>query len=103
MKKMEGVVRICKLGDVMKELSKADFDRVTVSEVIELGGQNGHSGVSKVRVEVMVQDSDVIRVRRIIIEAAHTGSPGDGHITISPAEHFIDISTGRDEAMTRAR
>ena len=48
----------------------------------------------KVRVEVLVDDSDVDRVADAIVSAARTDKIGDGKVWITPVEQVIRIRTG---------
>ena len=100
MKNVSAIIELNKLGVTMKKLVEYGFDGITVAEV---SNHIGQIYKMKVRVDITVPDEDVIRVRMAIINAAHTGHPGDGRITITAVEHFINISTGRDEAVARAR
>jgi nitrogen regulatory protein PII len=36
---------------------------------------------------MVVDDDDVDRIGGVILRIARTGSPGDGHVSISPIEH----------------
>lgn len=70
-----------------------------------MGGRGGHSEVyrgaeyridfvHKVRLEAVVDDSDVDRVVRAIVEAAHTGQIVDGKVWTVPVEDVVRIRTG---------
>ena len=61
------------------------------------GRQRGHAEVyrgteyavefvPKVRIEILTDDGDAAKVRDAIVEAARTGSIGDGKVWISPIE-----------------
>ena len=48
----------------------------------------------KVKLELVVSDSDVNQVIDIIVESARTGEIGDGKIFIYPIEDTIRVRTG---------
>ena len=53
----------------------------------------------KVKVEVVVKDSDVERAIEAIVKAAKTGKIGDGKIFVTGVEQVVRIRTGEtDEA-----
>jgi nitrogen regulatory protein P-II 1 len=53
----------------------------------------------KVKVEVVVKDSDVERSIEAIVKAAKTGKIGDGKIFVTAVEQVVRIRTGEtDEA-----
>lgn len=81
---------------------------VTVSEVKgfgrgrALGGSDSSDeaeifGVKKIKLEIVVPDSLVEKVVRLIAKYAHTGNPGDGKIFISTVDDVVKIRTGEHE------
>lgn len=105
MKKIEAVIKPFKLDDVKDALSEAGVKGLTVVEAKGFGRQKGHTELyrgaeyvvdflPKVKVEVVVDDTQVERVIEAIQKAAHTGRIGDGKIFISPVEEAIRIRTG---------
>ena len=48
----------------------------------------------KIKLELVVKDSDVDTVVDIIVESARTGEIGDGKIFIHPIEDTIRVRTG---------
>jgi nitrogen regulatory protein P-II 1 len=48
----------------------------------------------KIKIEVVVPDSQVEEVVSAILEAAHTGEIGDGKIFIAEVEEVVRIRTG---------
>jgi nitrogen regulatory protein P-II 1 len=53
----------------------------------------------KVKVEVVVKETDVDRCIEAIVKAAKTGKIGDGKIFVTPVEQVVRIRTGEtDEA-----
>jgi len=105
MKKVEAVVKPFKLDDVKEGLSNLGVKGLTVSEVKGFGRQRGHREVyrgaeyqvdfvSKIKIEVVVEDELVPEAVRVIQEKARTGQIGDGKIFIVPVEDAIRIRTG---------
>lgn len=104
MKKIEAIFRPGKLDDVRKALEQIGLPGVTISEVEGHGTQKGItqqwrgkevkvSLLSKVKIEIVVQDVAVEAVTTAIIKAAKTGDIGDGKIFISPVDNAIRIRT----------
>ncbi|RYD33286.1 MAG: P-II family nitrogen regulator [Verrucomicrobiaceae bacterium] len=105
MKKIEAIIKPFKLTDVKTALQNAGVTGMTAMEVRGFGRQRGHMElyrgseyvvdfVPKVKVELLVDDSQVEMVLSIIEEVASTGKIGDGKIFVSPAEDVIRIRTG---------
>jgi nitrogen regulatory protein PII len=78
-----------------------------VSEVRGFGRQGGHTEtyrgaeykidfVPKVRLEIVVDNSEVDRVVEAIKAAASTGKIGDGKIWVTNVERIIRIRTGEE-------
>jgi len=110
MKKIEAIIKPFKLEEVKDALNEAGVAGMTVSEVKGYGRQKGHvelyrgaeyevSFVPKVRVELVVADSMVEKLLKVIEETAKTGKIGDGKIFVVPVEETVRIRTGeRGEA-----
>jgi nitrogen regulatory protein P-II 1 len=105
MKKIEAVIKPFKLDDVKDALAETGVKGLTVVEAKGFGRQKGHTELyrgaeyvvdflPKVKVEVVIEDSQVERVIEAIQKAAHTGRIGDGKIFVSPIEEAIRIRTG---------
>lgn len=104
MKKIEAIVRHFKLEDIKSALMQIGIQGMTVTEVRGFGRQKGHTEIyrgteysvdliPKVKIEVVVPDSDLERVLNAIIEAAQTGQVGDGKIFVSDISQAIRIRT----------
>ena len=104
MKKIEAVIKPFKLDDVKEALNEIGIQGMTVSEVKGYGRQKGHKEIyrgaeyivdfiPKVKMEIIVEASQVDEVVETIISAAKTGKIGDGKIFISPLEDVIRIRT----------
>ena len=110
MKKVEAIIRPFKLEDVKLALVNAGIVGMTVSEVRGFGRQKGQveryrgseftvEFLQKLKIEVVIDDSNVDTVVNAIAEAAKTGEIGDGKIFISPIDSVVRIRTGdRDGA-----
>ncbi len=105
MKKIEAVIRHFKLEEVKNALTAANIVGMTVTEVRGFGRQRGHKEqyrgaeytvdfLPKLKMELVVNDSEVEKAVKIIIEAARTGKVGDGKIFITTIEEVIRIRTG---------
>ncbi len=105
MRLVTAVVKPFRLEEVKAALQDAGISGMTVSEAQGFGRQGGHTEVyrgaeyridfvPKVRIEVVVDDSEVDRVVRLIVEAARTGRIGDGKVWTTPVSDLIRIRTG---------
>ncbi len=104
MKKLEMILRPECIDEVKAALAAVGIRGMTVTEAIGAGNQKGRSHVyrgsayslellPKIRVEVIVDDSEVDRVVDAVCKAAYTGEVGDGKIFISPIEEVIRVRT----------
>ena len=106
MKKIEAIIRPERVNPVKDTLVTAGFSGLTTTQVTGRGAQRGvvHTGRSgqsitidmlpKVKLEIVVSDSDVERAIDAIIEAARTDEIGDGKIFVQPVEQVIRVRTG---------
>ncbi|SKA89206.1 nitrogen regulatory protein P-II family [Paucidesulfovibrio gracilis DSM 16080] len=105
MKKVEIITRTFKLDEVKEALADLGIKGMTVTEVKGFGRQGGHKEVyrgaeyqvdfvSKVKIEVVVQDETVAQVVAAATEAAQTGQVGDGKIFVLPVDEVVRIRTG---------
>ena len=105
MKKIEAIIKPFKLEDVKDALSEIGITGMTVSDVKGYGRQQGHSElyrgaeyvvdfIPKIKLDLVVKESDVEHTVKTIVESAKTGKIGDGKIFISPIEDIIRIRTG---------
>ncbi len=108
MKKIEAIIRPFKLEDVKEALSGLGIDGMTVSEVKGFGRQKGHTEIyrgseytldflPKIRIEIVLADSDVDQAVQAIIKSARTGKIGDGKIFVSTIDDAIRIRTGEQD------
>jgi len=112
MKKIEAIIKPFKLDEVKEKLNAAGIQGMTVSEVRGFGRQRGHTELyrgseyvvdflPKTRIEIVIPDHIEDLVIQTIMEAARTGSIGDGKLFVTPVEEVIRIRTGErgDEAI----
>ena len=105
MKKLEVIIKPGKLDAVKKAVEKAGYMGVTISQVEGHGTQKGLTQKStdggyklemlpKIRVEIVIPDSQLEPIVQAISDAARTGQPGDGKIFVSDVKDVIRIRTG---------
>ena len=105
MKKVEAIIKPFKLDDAKLALGEIGIQGMTVTEVKGFGRQKGHSELyrgaeyvvdflPKVRLEVVVPDTEVEKVTIALTEAARTGKIGDGKIFVTNVEDSVRIRTG---------
>jgi nitrogen regulatory protein P-II 1 len=105
MKLLTAVVKPFALDDVRAALQELDVLGMTVSEARGYGRQKGHTEVyrgaeysvdfvSKVRVEVLVDDDMVDSVLTAMVGAARTGKIGDGKVWVTPVDTVVRVRTG---------
>ncbi|MFT4008508.1 MAG: P-II family nitrogen regulator [Nocardioidaceae bacterium] len=110
MKLITAVIKPHKWEEVREALETFGINGMTVSEVSGYGRQKGHTEVyrgaeydialvPKIRIEIVVEDTDTEPVTEIIVKAAQTGRIGDGKLWVSSIETVVRVRTGeRDEA-----
>jgi nitrogen regulatory protein P-II 1 len=105
MKKIEAIVKPFKLDEIKEALQGLEIKGMTISEVKGFGRQKGHTEIyrgaeyvidfiPKVKLELVLDDTQVPPVLKAIQESARTGKIGDGKIFVLPVEEVIRIRTG---------
>lgn len=105
MKKIEAILQPFKLDDVRDALKKVGLDGTTIFDVRGHGRQRGHREIyrgqeydvhllAKVKLECVVSDDRADATVGAIMEAARTGSIGDGKIFISDMPEALQIRSG---------
>ena len=108
MKLITAIIKPFKLDEVREALSGVGVQGITVTEVKGFGRQKGHTELyrgaeyvvdflPKIRVEVVLPDSQVEAAIEAVVKAARTGKIGDGKIFVSPVEQAIRIRTGESD------
>ncbi|TVM16860.1 P-II family nitrogen regulator [Oceanidesulfovibrio indonesiensis] len=105
MKKIEIIMRPFKMESVKEALLELGIHGMTVTEAKGFGRQGGRKElyrgaehhvdfVSKVKLEVVVDDEMLDEALETIISTTRTGQVGDGKIFIYPVQEAIRIRTG---------
>lgn len=105
MKKIEAIIKPFKLDDVKEALNEKGIKGMTLSEVKGYGRQKGHKEIyrgaeyvvdflPKIKLELIVEASQVDEIVACIRQAAVTGKIGDGKIFVLPVEEVVRVRTG---------
>ena len=107
MNKVEAIIRPEKLDAVKEALADAGFVGLNATQVTGRGVQKGVfiqpsrgappvpvDMLSKTKVEVVVRNADTDRCIDIIVQAARTGSIGDGKIFVLPVTDVVRVRSG---------
>jgi nitrogen regulatory protein P-II 1 len=104
MKKIEAIVKPFKLEEVKDALGEVGITGMTVSEVKGFGRQKGHTEIyrgseytvdflPKVKIELVLPDTQAESAVAVIVKSARTGKIGDGKVFVSDVEEAIRIRT----------
>jgi len=107
MKKIEAFIRHEAFEPIRAELLDKGFPSLSISEVKGSGRQKGiveqYRGSTltvnvrpKLKIELVVADSDKGLVVETILKHARTGSVGDGKIFVLPVEQAVRVRTGEE-------
>jgi len=99
------VLKPFKLDDVKEAIKRLGVQGMTLTESQGFGRQRGHTEVyrgaeyeidfvPKLRIEVLVDDSQADQVVDAIVNAANTGKIGDGKVWVLPVETAVRVRTG---------
>ena len=105
MKKVDAIVKPFKLDEVKDKLNEIGVQGITVTEVKGFGRQKGHTELyrgaeyvvdflPKLKMEIVIADTQVDEVIDTIMKAAQTGRIGDGKIFVTDLLDVIRIRTG---------
>ena len=105
MKKIEAILRPERLTIVKDALEELGYPGMTVTDVKGHGAQRGITEqwrgrtfrvdlLSKVKIELIVAESEVEKIVQCIIKESQTGSIGDGKIFLSNIEDVVRVRTG---------
>ena len=105
MKKIEAIIKPFKLDEVKEALQELGVQGMTVIEAKGYGRQKGHTELyrgaeyvvdflPKIKIEVVVSDSQVPAAIEAVTDAARTGRIGDGKIFVSEILDVLRIRTG---------
>jgi nitrogen regulatory protein P-II 1 len=105
MKKIEAIIQPHKLDEVKEALKNAGVDGLTISEVHGHGRQKGHTEVyrgaeykvdvlPKIKLELVVPNTELDHLVNVIANAARSGKLGDGKIFVSSVDDVVRIRNG---------
>ena len=105
MKLIIAVIKPFKLEEVREKLTEIGVQGLMVSEIKGYGRQGGHTEmyrgaeytvnyIPKIRLELVVPDSDASKAIDIISDSAKTGKIGDGKVFVLNVEDALRIRTG---------
>lgn len=105
MKLVTAIIKPGAMESVKSALQEIGINGMTVSDASGFGRQKGQTEVyrgaeyivnliPKVRLEVIVQSTGLEAVLNAIVNAANTGSIGDGKIWVTPIEEVVRVRTG---------
>ena len=105
MKLITAIIKPFKLDDVKAAIEHAGITGMTVSEASGYGRQRGQTEVyrgaeyridlvPKVRIELVVDDSQVDDLLDRIVDAARTDRIGDGKIWVTTLDDVVRVRTG---------
>ncbi|MEZ5818825.1 MAG: P-II family nitrogen regulator [Hyphomicrobiaceae bacterium] len=108
MKLITAIIKPFKLEEVRAALTELGLQGMTVTEVKGYGRQKGHTEIyrgaeyavnflPKIKIEVVVADTEADKATDTIAAAAKTGQIGDGKIFVSTIEHTVRIRTGETD------
>ncbi|MDD3983263.1 MAG: P-II family nitrogen regulator [Candidatus Omnitrophota bacterium] len=104
MKKIEAVIRVEKLDEMTEALEKFGCPGMMVTHIEGHGRQKGITEqfrgrefklnfIPKVKIEIVLKDSQVDGILKLITGIARTGEIGDGKIFVCPVEDVVRIRT----------
>jgi nitrogen regulatory protein PII len=107
MKHIVAIIRPEKLDDVRHALEKVGYSGLMISEIQGHGKQKGIVQqwrgekykvdlIPKIKLEVVIKDSELSVIKKTIIENARTGDIGDGKIFISNVDEVVRIRTSEE-------
>ena len=105
MKKIEAIIRPEKLELMRLRLEETGYPGMMVTKIEGHGKQGGVSHqfrgteyktsfLPKIRIEIVVPDSQVKKLIATFVEVCRSGNVGDGKIFISSVEDAVRIRTG---------
>ncbi|MER7010177.1 P-II family nitrogen regulator [Saccharopolyspora sp. NPDC000359] len=105
MKLVTAIVQPSKLDDLKEALGRLGVLGMTVSQAQGYGRQKGRTEVyrgaeypvdfiEKLRVEVLVEESNVDRVVDGVVHAVRTGQVGDGKVWVTAVDTVVRVRTG---------
>lgn len=104
-KRIEAIVKPFKLEEIRQALLEAGVQGLTVFDAEGIGRQKGHTEIyrgseyaadmlPKIKLEILVDDSQLEAVLTVLADTARTGKIGDGKIFVTAIEGLHRIRTG---------
>ena len=104
MKLITAIIKPFKIDDVKDALKAIGIQGMTIGEVRGFGRQGGHTEtyrgaeykidfVPKVKLEILIDDDDSVKVVDAVLASAATGEIGDGKLWVSPVDEVVRIRT----------
>lgn len=105
MKLIVAIVKPFRLDEVKSAVKAIGVQGMTLTEVQGFGRQKGHTEVyrgaeyevdfiPKFRIEIIIDDDQVDEVVSAVVDAARTGTIGDGKVWVQPLDSLIRVRTG---------
>ena len=105
MKLISAIIKPFKLQEVRESLVDAGIEGLTITEVNGYGRQKGHTEMyrgseysvdtlPKIKIDILIEDSNLENVITVITKTANTGKIGDGKIFITSVDDVVRIRTG---------
>ena len=109
MRLVTAIVQPTMMTQVQIALAHHGIAGMTVTECSGYARQRGHKEVyrgaeytidfiTKVRLEVLVDDEDAEALTGVIVQAARTGQVGDGKVWIIPVDTVVRVRTGESDS-----
>ena len=107
MKLVSAIIKPFKLQEVRESLVDAGIEGLTITEVKGYGRQKGHTEMyrgaeysvdtlPKIKLDILVDDSNLETVTDVISKTANTGKIGDGKVFVTDVLNAVRIRTGED-------
>jgi nitrogen regulatory protein P-II 1 len=104
-KLVTAIIKTHKIGDVRVALGWFGVRGLTITESVGYGGELGHEEIYRgsryfidlvpnLRLDIVVADYDLVDIVNVIVNAASTGTSGDGKIWVTHVDEFVRIRTG---------
>ena len=103
-KKITAIIQTIALGEVKKRLKEIGVKGMSAFNVMDYGEHaapytfDPDKMIQHVKIELWAREGEVDQIVNAIIDAAHSGMPGDGMVAVLPVERVWRICTKREAA-----
>jgi nitrogen regulatory protein P-II 1 len=104
------IIRTTALGAAEKKLHEIGVRGITIIKAQGFGEQSLDHDIlgralmaNQAKIEIYASSDQAERIATTLIEAAHTGSAGDGIVAILPVQRVFSVRTRSDTIPNRAR